>query len=261
AHVEAGLRSFDRSMPEEINRLVTDAVSDLLFVTEESGVRNLTAEGVSKEKVFFVGNVMIDSLEASRRLWMNSMILDRLELKKGQYGVVTLHRPSNVDNIIVLKGLVKALAEVAGKCPLVFPVHPRTRKILASLDGCREMISLDRAVPGSSGIFCMDPIGYLDFMCLISNAKLVLTDSGGIQEETTVLGIPCLTLRENTERPVTVTHGTNRVIGSAPDKIISEAMMAIESARSTVAPPPLWDGHASERILAIIRQRVNSTAS
>lgn len=261
AHVEAGLRSFDRSMPEEINRLVTDAVSDLLFVTEESGVRNLTAEGVSKEKVFFVGNVMIDSLEASRRLWMNSMILDRLELKKGQYGVVTLHRPSNVDNIIVLKGLVKALAEVAGKCPLVFPVHPRTRKILASLDGCREMISLDRAVPGSSGTFCMDPIGYLDFMCLISNAKLVLTDSGGIQEETTVLGIPCLTLRENTERPVTVTHGTNRVIGSVPDKIISEAMMAIESARSTVAPPPLWDGHASERILAIIRQRVNSTAS
>jgi UDP-N-acetylglucosamine 2-epimerase (non-hydrolysing) len=260
AHVEAGLRSFDRSMPEEINRLVTDAVSDLLFVTEESGVRNLANEGVQNEKVFFVGNVMIDSLEASRRFWMNSTILDRLELTKGQYGVVTLHRPSNVDNILVLKGLVKALAEIARRCPIVFPVHPRTKKILASMDESKEMIRFDKTIPGTSGVFCMDPVGYLDFMCLISNAKLVLTDSGGVQEETTVLGIPCLTLRENTERPVTVTHGTNRVVGSSPDRVISEAMMAIESTRSALASPPLWDGHASERIMTIIRDRVRPAA-
>ena len=261
AHVEAGLRSFDRSMPEEINRLVTDAVSDLLFVTEESGVRNLANEGVQNEKVFFVGNVMIDSLEASRRFWMNSTILDRLELTKAQYGVVTLHRPSNVDSIMVLKGLVKALAEIAQRCPIVFPVHPRTKKILSSMDEFKEMIRFDKTIPGTSGVFCMDPVGYLDFMSLLSNSKLVLTDSGGVQEETTVLGIPCLTLRENTERPVTVTHGTNRVIGSSPDRVISEAMMAIESTRSALASPPLWDGHASERILTIIRGRVRPAAS
>jgi UDP-N-acetylglucosamine 2-epimerase (non-hydrolysing) len=254
AHVEAGLRSFDRSMPEEINRVVTDAVSELLFVTEESGARNLAADGVAREKIFFVGNVMIDSLEASRKLWTNSDVLDRLRLKKGRYGVVTLHRPSNVDNIVVLKGLVKALAEVARTCPIVFPIHPRTKKVLESLEECKSLMASGRTVPGQGGILCMDPIGYLDFMCLVSNAKLVLTDSGGIQEETTVLGIPCLTLRDNTERPVTVTHGTNRVIGSSPDRVISEAMKAIDSASCATASPPLWDGHASERIVAIIRQ-------
>jgi UDP-N-acetylglucosamine 2-epimerase (non-hydrolysing) len=261
AHVEAGLRSFDRSMPEEINRVVTDAVSELLFVTEESGARNLAAEGVAKEKIHFVGNVMIDSLEASRKLWTNSNALDRLQLKKGRYGVVTLHRPSNVDNIGVLKGLVKALAEVAQLCPIVFPIHPRTKKVLESLEECKALVASDRTVPGPSGIFCMDPIGYLDFMCLVSNAKLVLTDSGGIQEETTVLGIPCLTLRDNTERPVTVTHGTNRVIGSAPDRVISEAMKALESSRCATGSPPLWDGRASERIVSIIRQCGNRPAS
>ncbi len=142
----------------------------------------------------------------------------------------------------------------------MFPVHPRTKKILASMDEFKEMIRFDKTIPGTSGVFCMDPVGYLDFMCLISNAKLVLTDSGGVQEETTVLGIPCLTLRENTERPVTVTHGTNRVVGSSPDRVISEAMMAIESTRSALASPPLWDGHASERILTIIRDRVRPAA-
>jgi UDP-N-acetylglucosamine 2-epimerase (non-hydrolysing) len=254
AHVEAGLRSFDRAMPEEINRLVTDAVSDLLFVTEESGLRNLEAEGVGKEKIFFVGNVMIDSLEASRKLWMNSSVLHRLELKQGHYGVVTLHRPSNVDNAVILKGLIHALAEVARTLPLIFPIHPRTKKILESMEDCRGMMAFDGGVPLSKGIYCMDPVGYLDFMCLVSNAKLVLTDSGGIQEETTVLGIPCLTLRDNTERPVTVTYGTNRVIGSSPDRVIAEASKAIECACCASAAPPLWDGHASERIVAILRQ-------
>lgn len=256
AHVEAGLRSFDRAMPEEINRVVTDAVSELLFATEESGLRNLEAEGVGKEKIFLVGNVMIDSLEASRRLWMNSNVLDRLQLKKGRYGVLTLHRPSNVDNIMVLKGLVKALSEVAQTFPIIFPIHPRTKKILEAMEECRAMLAFDWTAFGSSGIYCMDPIGYLDFMGLVSNAKLVLTDSGGIQEETTVLGIPCLTLRDNTERPVTVTHGTNRVIGSSPERVISEARKALDSAHVASAAPPLWDGHASERIVSIIREYV-----
>jgi UDP-N-acetylglucosamine 2-epimerase (non-hydrolysing) len=261
AHVEAGLRSFDRAMPEEINRVVTDAVAELLFVTEESGLRNLDAEGVGKEKTFFVGNVMIDSLEASRKLWTNSDVLRRLQLNKGDYGVVTLHRPSNVDNATVLKGLLKALTEVAQTFPVIFPIHPRTKKVLGDMEECKQTVSLERSVPGPRGIFFMDPIGYLDFMCLVSNAKLVLTDSGGIQEETTVLGIPCLTLRDSTERPVTVTHGTNRVIGSSPDRVVSEARKAIESGRCAVSPPPLWDGHASERIVAAIREYLKPSAS
>jgi UDP-N-acetylglucosamine 2-epimerase (non-hydrolysing) len=261
AHVEAGLRSFDRAMPEEINRVVTDGISELLFVTEESGVRNLESEGVGKDKIFFVGNVMIDSLEASRKLWTNSDVLDRLQLKKGHYGVVTLHRPSNVDNAVILSGLVAALAEVARAFPIIFPIHPRTRKVLESMEDCKAMVAFDAGVPGRNGVLCLDPIGYLDFMCLVANAKLVLTDSGGIQEETTVLGIPCLTLRDNTERPVTVTHGTNRVIGSSPDRVISEAIKVVESARRAPAAPPLWDGHASERIVAIIRERIKRFAS
>jgi UDP-N-acetylglucosamine 2-epimerase (non-hydrolysing) len=262
AHVEAGLRSFDRAMPEEINRLVTDAVSELLFVTEESGLRNLEAEGVGKEKIYFVGNVMIDSLEASRKLWMSSAVLDRLQLKKSHYGVVTLHRPSNVDNAVILTGLIRALSEVAQAFPIIFPIHPRTKKVLESIEECKAMVAFDRAAAREGGIYCMDPIGYLDFMCLVSSAKLVLTDSGGIQEETTVLGIPCLTLRDNTERPVTVTHGTNRVIGSSPERVISEARKAVESAhRASAVAPPLWDGHASERIVAIIRQCGKRSAS
>lgn len=187
---------------------------------------------------------------------MNSNVLDRLQLKKGRYGVLTLHRPSNVDNIMVLKGLVKALSEVAQTFPIIFPIHPRTKKILEAMEECRAMLAFDWTAFGSSGIYCMDPIGYLDFMGLVSNAKLVLTDSGGIQEETTVLGIPCLTLRDNTERPVTVTHGTNRVIGSSPERVISEARKALDSAHVASAAPPLWDGHASERIVSIIREYV-----
>lgn len=258
AHVEAGLRSFDRSMPEEINRILTDAISDFLFVTEESGRKNLVAEGVPADRIYFVGNVMIDSLEASRRLWMQSDILPRLHLTKGQYGVLTLHRPANVDHPNVLRGLVRALAEVSEECPIVFPVHPRTRKALEAVTGFDHVLHLGASPRQGKGIHCLDPIGYVDFMALVANARLVLTDSGGIQEETTVLGVPCLTLRENTERPVTVTHGTNRVIGSTPNRITDEVGRILHSPVPTPVPPPLWDGHASERIVAALRgQRVS----
>ena len=261
AHVEAGLRSFDRSMPEEINRLVTDAVSDFLFVTEESGLQNLKAEGVSAEKIFLVGNVMIDSLEASRRLWTQSDILDRFLMQKGQYGVVTLHRPSNVDNLPILKGLIGALAEVSRHCPIIFPIHPRTRKALETAGQFEEELYFGGPPFPSERVCCVEPVGYLDFMCLVANARLVLTDSGGIQEETTVLGIPCLTLRENTERPITVTHGTNQVIGSSPKRILTEAMKVLEAPRSTLASPPLWDGHASERTISILKKQFLSRSA
>jgi UDP-N-acetylglucosamine 2-epimerase (non-hydrolysing) len=215
AHVEAGLRSFDRSMPEEINRLVTDAVSTYLFVSEESGMKNLAAEGADMARVFFVGNVMIDSLEASRRMWERSSIQEQLGVTKGQYGVLTLHRPSNVDQPAVLRGLLEAIAEIGREQPIVFPVHPRTRK---RLEDTQEVNALLRFTGSGTvqgpGIWCLDPLGYLDFMALVAGARLILTDSGGIQEETTALGIPCLTLRENTERPVTISHGTNRLVGT-----------------------------------------------
>ena len=256
AHVEAGLRSGDRSMPEEINRLVTDAVSDYLFVTEESGKRNLLAEGVAESKIFFVGNVMIDSLEASRRMWAASTILERLQVNKMAYAVATLHRPSNVDDIKVLKGLIDTLLQVSRRMPIIFPIHPRTKKALEGIGGFGPGLHFGSEPMPSSGVHCMDPIGYLDFMSLIANARLVLTDSGGIQEETTVLGVPCLTLRENTERPITVTHGTNRVIGSAPSRILAEAMKALDGTHAPLAPPPLWDGHASERIVRILCEQL-----
>lgn len=252
AHVEAGLRSFDRSMPEEINRLVTDAISDFLFVTEESGERHLLAEGIDRTKIFFVGNVMIDSLESSRRLWTRSDILEQLHLSKAQYGVVTLHRPSNVDDMKTLEGLIEALCVVAQRCPLVFPVHPRTIGALKSLERFRSCLYFGEGPTPETGIRCMDPIGYLDFMALVAQARIVLTDSGGLQEETTVLGIPCLTLRENTERPVTVTHGTNRVIGASPSGIVSEAARVFDHPLQPPVPPPLWDGQAAERIVTIL---------
>ncbi len=256
AHVEAGLRSGDRSMPEEINRIVTDAVSDYLFVTEESGKRNLLAEGVSEKKIFFVGNVMIDSLEASRRLWAHSTILARLQLSNAQYAVATLHRPSNVDDIKVLKALIDTLLEISRRMPIIFPIHPRTRKALESIGSFGPGLYFGPGPIPSQGVHCMEPIGYLDFMSLVANARLVLTDSGGIQEETTVLGVPCLTLRESTERPITVTHGTNRVIGALPARILSEATKALDSPSIPLVPPPMWDGHASERIVQVLRDHL-----
>lgn len=253
AHVEAGLRSFDRTMPEEINRLVTDAVSDYLFVSEESGRQNLLREGVDEGKIHFVGNVMIDSLEESRQLWQRSPIHTRLGVRKGTYGVITLHRPSNVDDPTTLQRIMHALEEVAGQLPLIFPVHPRTRKQLSAVGGVKADFWSGAGCLRVKGVCCVDPLGYIDFMALVANARLVLTDSGGLQEETTALGIPCLTLRENTERPVTVTRGTNRIIGTVPERIVEESLRVLASPRLTPASPPLWDGKAAQRIVSVLR--------
>lgn len=246
AHVEAGLRSFDRSMPEEINRLLTDAVSDHLFVTEESGRVNLLREGVDAAKIHMVGNVMIDSLEQCRPAWEESNVVAELGLQRGQYGVVTLHRPSNVDDAATLRGLLQALAEIGRRLPLVFPVHPRTQSRLEAIDA-----ELDS--PGGSGARYMAPLGYLEFVGLVAGSRLVLTDSGGLQEETTALGVPCLTLRGQTERPITVTQGTNRIVGTSPDRIVAEATCVLSEPRPRLSRPPLWDGHAAERIVSILR--------
>jgi UDP-N-acetylglucosamine 2-epimerase (non-hydrolysing) len=246
AHVEAGLRSFDRSMPEEINRVLTDAISDYLFVTEDSGVQNLLHEGVDAGKIHAVGNVMIDSLDQWRSVWTRSSVLGELELTRGRYGVVTLHRPSNVDDPTTLRGLLKALTEIAYRIPLVFAVHPRTRKRLEEIDG-------GALTTAAGGITYVPPLRYLDFIALVAASRVVFTDSGGLQEETTALAVPCLTLREQTERPITMTHGTNRVVGVAPDRIVSEALAVLAEPVRPVARPPLWDGQASQRIVAILR--------
>ena len=240
AHVEAGLRSFDRRMPEEINRILTDAVSTFLFVTEPSGSANLIAEGVPDGKIFSVGNVMIDTLLRFREKARTSCILERLQLRPRSYAVVTLHRPSNVDDPVRLESLYGVLSELAQTLPVVFPVHPRTRARLSDM-ACSE-----------SGLLFIPPLGYIDFLRLMSEARLVLTDSGGIQEETTVLQVPCLTIRENTERPVTVEEGTNRLIGVDPAAILRAAREAFENETRKARIPALWDGRAAGRILDVL---------
>ena len=253
AHVEAGLRSFDRTMPEEINRVLTDAISDLLFVTEESGQRNLLREGISEEKIHFVGNVMIDTLRGSKERWESSSIFRRLGLVEGSYyAVLTLHRPSNVDDPATLKSLLEALQVLAQQLPIIFPVHPRVKpQLLQQKDLFWPRQGSGESLPGK-GISCLDPLGYYDCIALMSRARLVLTDSGGIQEETTILGVPCLTLRNTTERPVTVTHGTNRVIGTDPGRIVEEALRTLDNPPLSNGGPPLWDGEASKRIVQIL---------
>ncbi|MHC5110166.1 MAG: non-hydrolyzing UDP-N-acetylglucosamine 2-epimerase [Planctomycetota bacterium] len=246
AHVEAGLRSFDRTMPEEINRLMTDAISDLLFVTEPSAVTNLEREGIEDGKVKFVGNVMIDTLMRNRAQADRSTILHDLELAAGGFGVVTLHRPANVDDEGQLGEISAALNDIAGRLPLVFPMHPRTR---ASLERFGSVASLF----DNEAIRVIEPLGYLDFLKLIAESAVVLTDSGGIQEETTVLGVPCITMRSNTERPVTLTKGTNRLAGTSGKAILAAFEEAISSERPHEAPE-LWDGRAAERIVAILAQ-------
>jgi UDP-N-acetylglucosamine 2-epimerase (non-hydrolysing) len=245
AHVEAGLRSFDREMPEEINRVLTDRISDLLFATERAGVENLTREGIEPGRVHLVGNVMIDTLLRHRERARRSGALADLQLEPGRYVVVTLHRPSNVDEAGPLRGIVEALSAVARDATVVFAAHPRTHKRL------RET---DLLAPFESGprMLLVEPLGYLDFLHLTANARAVLTDSGGVQEETTILDVPCLTLRRNTERPVTLTHGTNRLVDPERAAILAawEDVKAGRWRRGVV--PELWDGKAGERIAAIL---------
>jgi UDP-N-acetylglucosamine 2-epimerase (non-hydrolysing) len=243
AHVEAGLRSFDRSMPEEINRILTDAVSDVLFTTEPSANENLGREGVAAEKIHFVGNVMIDTLFRYREKARESDVLDRLGLTRLGYAALTLHRPSNVDDEGTLGMLLAGMARIQTEIPLVFPVHPRTR---------RRLEAIASVLPPMSGLRLVDPLPYLDFLQLMAEARCVLTDSGGIQEETTALRIPCLTLRHNTERPITVTRGTNRIVGTDPEAIY-QSWRAVADGKWPVGElPELWDGKAAGRIVRVL---------
>jgi UDP-N-acetylglucosamine 2-epimerase (non-hydrolysing) len=243
AHVEAGLRSRDHTMPEEINRLLTDQIADLLFTPSEDADRNLLAEGIPAERIRLVGNIMIDSLLTHLPRARESNIGKDLGLSDGEYAVLTLHRPSNVDDVNNFGRILGALEEISKQLPIIFPVHPRTRKMIA------ELGYSDR-VGKSTALRLIEPLGYVDFLSLYSKARLVLTDSGGIQEETTVLGIPCLTLRENTERPITVEMGTNVVVGTDPKRIVGAAQEALNKKSKPSHPiPPLWDGHTAERIL------------
>ena len=248
AHVEAGLRSRDRTMPEEINRLLTDQISDLLFTPSRDADENLRAEGIPEERIRFVGNVMIDSLyQHLERARLSSVRAD-LGVSDLDYAVITLHRPSNVDVSETFARILSALEVITESVPVVFPVHPRTRKTIAELD-------FGERVAAMKNLRVIDPLGYIDFLHLYSGSRLVLTDSGGIQEETTALGIPCLTLRENTERPITVELGTNVVVGTDTTRIVNAASAALNgSARTAAQRPPLWDGHTSERILDVLEE-------
>jgi UDP-N-acetylglucosamine 2-epimerase (non-hydrolysing) len=237
--VEAGLRSRDRSMPEEINRLVTDRVSDYLFAPSADAVANLQAEGYRPEQIHLVGNVMVDTLLANAGRAVAGGTLAGLGLRPGQYGLVTLHRPANVDDPAVLGALLSALTEISLSCPLVLPAHPR---VADRLHGA--------GLP--AGVRIIPPAGYLDFIALEASARLVLTDSGGVQEETTMLGVPCLTLRDSTERPITLTEGTNRLVGRVPDLIVRAALEVMATPPPPPRRPALWDGHAGQRIAAVL---------
>ncbi len=247
-HVEAGLRSFDRTMPEEINRLLTDQISDLLFTPSSDGNENLLREGVADNKIHLVGNIMIDSLvrmlpEARER---SGQVLEKIvagaDRKGGKYGLVTLHRPSNIDNIDVFLRLLEALEDISSKIPLIFPVHPRTRK----------QLSQSQVTVEGSGLYLIDPISYLDFLSLQCNASLVITDSGGIQEETTYLGVPCLTMRDNTERPITTTIGTNTIVGLDVGRLKKEINGILAGGKKQGQIPDLWDGKTASRIAQVL---------
>ncbi|MCP4118765.1 MAG: UDP-N-acetylglucosamine 2-epimerase (non-hydrolyzing) [Desulfobacteraceae bacterium] len=247
AHVEAGLRSFDLEMPEEINRMVTDSISDLFFVTEEQGLANLLNEGKKNSAIHFVGHVMIDNLfyQLSKLENMNSDVFpsNRFKQEHPEYGVVTLHRPSNVDEKESLESILTTLSTVSETLPLIFPIHPRTRKNMEKF-----------GIQPSENIRLIDPLSYMEFLNLWKDARVALTDSGGLQEETTALGIPCLTIRENTERPITVTEGTNELMGTSRKKILDSFDRIISNSWKTGRRPKFWDGKASDRIADIIRK-------
>jgi UDP-N-acetylglucosamine 2-epimerase (non-hydrolysing) len=271
-HVEAGLRSFDRSMPEEINRILTDHVSDLLFVTEQSGLQNLQNEGISPDKIHFVGNTMIDSLLTFKEKAETSIILDKLGLRANaanngdgmsisRYALLTLHRPSNVDNRSAFLNILDGLEELAADWPIVFPIHPRTRRRVQEF-GLQSKLGLNGAAAAkpdaaSSGgglcnIILTEPLGYLDFLCLMKHAALVVTDSGGIQEETTCLGIPCVTVRECTERPITIESGTNVLAGTQKEKIRGAVRRQMAIKYCDQRAPEKWDGQAARRIIDVL---------
>jgi UDP-N-acetylglucosamine 2-epimerase (non-hydrolysing) len=270
AHVEAGLRSFDRDMPEEINRIVTDHLADLLFVTEKSGLANLRREGISASKVFFVGNTMIDSLFMFKGQTDRSTVLEQLGLRASAdetgkasavrpYALLTLHRPSNVDHEPAFKTILDGLSKSSLEFPIIFPVHPRTRNRISEF-GLNKYFAQNSDYAQAGGIVLTDPLGYVDFQCLMRNARMVLTDSGGIQEESTCLGIPCATIRENTERPVTVTHGTNMIAGTTAEGI-RKAIIRQTSKKRRRPVPEKWDGHAAERLLPILIHKAQSGGS
>jgi len=248
AHVEAGLRSFDMTMPEEINRVVTDSISDLFFVTEESAIRNLIREGKPEDRIHFVGHVMVDNLlyqlEKVRNIPDESFQYSGLKQRLGSYAFLTLHRPSNVDDRNALDRVMQAINEIAKDIPIIFPVHPRTRKRLDEF----------QIKPGRN-VYCLPPISFRESLYLWKDALFVLTDSGGLQEETTALGVPCLTLRKNTERPITCELGSNQLVGTQPERIIAAARACLEGqGRRKGTVPPLWDGKAAERIVEVLRR-------
>ncbi len=248
AHVEAGLRSFDREMPEEINRVLTDAISDFLFITEPSAETNLLREGKRQEQIFFAGNVMMDSLRNNAAKIAHSAIVSGLGLTPRNYALLTLHRPSNVDDPGSFAGIAGALEEIQHRIPIVFPVHPRTAARLEQFPAARQSLA---------GLLAIEPLGYVDFIKLMQQAAFVLTDSGGVQEETTALQIPCLTLRDNTERPVTISAGTNCLVGTAPQRIVARVAQILDGAAVAGHTPEKWDGRAAGRIVSMLAERAD----
>jgi len=244
-HYESGLRSFDRKMPEEINRVVTDSISDYLLVTEPSGLINLGKEGVDQSKIYFVGNVMIDTLDFFLPKVLKSKVLSDLNLSSKRYCTLTLHRPGNVDENESLNNIIDALEEIQKEIKIVFPIHPRTEKSLKNNNLMKRIKEL-------GNLFLIKPLGYIDFIKLISESKMVLTDSGGIQSETTILNVPCLTLRDNTERPITIANGTNLLVGTYKDSILKGYKKQLGFKKRSLTRPTFWDGHSSERISKLL---------
>ncbi len=251
-HVEAGLRSFDRTMPEEINRIVTDAVSDLLLVSEPEGVQNLLNEGISKHRICLVGNVMIDTLRSNLDSAKMLSVPEQFGLIRGEYCVVTMHRPSNVDDRDIFRHMIDTLVSISDRIPVIFPVHPRTRKRLQEFD------LLNRLDNNSPSLRLVDPLGYLAMLCLTSQSRLVITDSGGLQEETTALEIPCLTIRDTTERPITVSEGTSTLLGSDAEALRNAVLSVLDGTYKHGRCPSLWDGRASHRIVDAISNLIKA---